>query len=415
MSRVSATFRAFENHQFRWLFASNMAFMLAMQGQMLVRSMMTYEITQSAFDLGLVSFAVAIPMFCLSPIGGVIADRLDRRQLIIWGQAALICAELTIVVLYFTSHLAFWHLLCNAVIMGSVFPLIMPAQQALVVDVAGKQGLQNAMALLIGGMGATRILGPTLAGVLIAVIGLAGAYTIGLIMYVAALLCLFGVSRPAILRDLDNVSALEDLVEGFRYVRDNRLVMVMIVFGILPMFLAMPFQSLLVIFTESVWGVGASGLGLLYAVGGVGALLGSLYVARLNSGGKPLRVMLISVIGFGFFLLLFAASPWFLLAVPMVLIADIFASVFGAVNQSTTQILIPDAVRGRISSFMMMTFSVTPMGTLPMSIVAENYGAPIAVSIASVAVIIIALLFYFGSKALLSLDAQVERIVRDSR
>lgn len=412
---MGGTFGAFENHQFRWLFASNMAFMLAMQGQMLVRTMMTYEITRSPFDLGLVSFSVAVPMFLLSPFGGVIADRVDRRQLIIWGQAVLICAELVVLALYFTSTLEFWHLLCNAVFMGCIYPMIMPALQAIVVDVVGKQRLQNAMALSMGGIGATRIVGPALAGFLIAVIGLGGAYTIGVALYIAAVLCLFGVSRIAIVRDLKEVTALQDLVEGFRYVRNNRLVMVMIMFGILPMFLAMPFQSLLVVFTEDVWNVGAGGLGLLYAVGGVGGLMGSLYVARLDAGGKRLRVMLISVVGFGGFLLAFAVSPWFLIAVPMVLIADIFASVFGAVNQSTTQVLIPDAVRGRISSFMMMTFSVTPMGTLPMSMVAENYGAPIAVSIASVAVIVTALLFYFSSKTLRSLDAVVTKIVRVSR
>jgi MFS family permease len=415
MSTLSDTFRAFENRQFRWIFTSNMTFFLAMQGQILVRAIMTYEITESAVDLGLVSFTLAIPMFCLSPFGGVIADRLDRRQLIIWGQAALICAELPIAMLYFTSNLELWHLLCNAVILGCIYPLIMPAQQALVVDVTGKQGLQNVMALMNGGRSASRILGPTLAGILVAVIGLGGAYTIGVMLYGVALLCLFGVSRRAILRDLHNVSALEDLVEGFRYVRDNRLVMVMIVFGILPMFLAMPFQSLLVVFTESVWDVGASGLGLLSAVSGIGALLGSLYVARFNSDGKQLRVMLISVLGFGFFLFLFAVSPWFLMAIPMVLIAGIFASVFGTVNQSATQMLIPDAMRGRISSFMMMTFSVTPMGTMPMSIVTENYGAPVAVSIASVAVIIIALVFYFASRTLRTLDSEVAKIVRDSR
>jgi MFS family permease len=126
-------------------------------------------------------------------------------------------------------------------------------------------------------------------------------------------------------------------------------------------------------------------------------------------------VMLISVLGFGFFLFLFAVSPWFLMAIPMVLIAGIFASVFGTVNQSATQMLIPDAMRGRISSFMMMTFSVTPMGTMPMSIVTENYGAPVAVSIASVAVIIIALVFYFASRTLRTLDSEVAKIVRDSR
>ncbi len=400
-------FAAFQNTQYRWLFTSNMAFMLAMQGQMLVRSMITYQLTQSPLYLGLVSFAVAIPMFLMAPFGGVIADRVERRRLIICGQIALILAELSILGLFATGNLQFWHLLCSSAVMGCVFPLIMPAQTAIVVNVVGKKGLQNAMALSMGGMSATRILGPTLAGFLVATLSLAGAYTVGVIFYATALLCLLGVKQNNSEREKTDKSVVSDLVEGFRYVGNNHLVFIMLLFGILPMFLAMPFQSFLVVFTEKVWPVGATGLGLLYAVGGVGSLIGSIYVAGLSNSKARLPLMMLSIICFGLALFAFALSPWFLLALPLVFIADAFASVFGTLNNAAVQVLVPDEVRGRISSFMMMSFSITPMGTLPMSMIAETYGVQTAVTLASGLVIAVAIGFYVFCKPLRFLDQRL--------
>ncbi len=407
----SKAFAAFEIHAYRWLFTSNMAFMLAMQGQMLVRSMLTYDLTGSALDLGLVNFAVAVPMLLLGPWGGVIADRVERRQLLLLGTAAVVLAESTILSLYMSGVLQFWHLLCSASVMGCVIPLTMPAQSAMVVDVVGKRSLQNAMALSMGGMAATRIIGPTLSGFLVAATGLGGAYSVGVSFYVLALLAIMPIPHNRNRRDVAKTTAVADLLEGVRYVRDNRLVLTLLLFGIVPMFLAMPFQSLMVVFTENVWHVGAEGLGLLYAVSGAGGLLGSIFVARLPDDYKRLKTMTITLYAIAILLFCFALSPWFLLALPLALTANAAISIFSAVNNASIQILVPDAVRGRISSFMLMSFSITPLGTLPMSWVAEHYGAPLAVATASVLVLIVVMVFLLISRSLRQLDGRVGDIL----
>ncbi len=407
----SKAFAAFEIHAYRWLFISNMTFMLAMQGQMLVRSMLTYQLTGSAFNLGLVNFAVAVPMLLLGPWGGVVADRVERKQLLIIGTCMVVAAESTILFLYFAGLLQFWHLMCSAFVMGCVIPLTMPAQSAMVVDVVGKRDLQNAMALSMGGMAATRIIGPTLSGFLVAVFGLGGAYSVGVSFYALSALAIVPVTRNINKRDIAATTALADLVEGVRYVRDNRLVMSLLVFGIVPMFLAAPFQSLLVVFTESVWHVGSQGLGLLYAISGAGGLLGSIFVARLPDSYARLKTMIFTLFCFAFLLMGFALSPWYLLALPLALAANACTSIFSAVNNASIQILVPDEVRGRVSSFMMMSFSVTPLGTLPMSWVAEHYGAPMAVSLASAMVVVVVALFLIFSKSLRNIDREVEAVL----
>ncbi|MCZ6781969.1 MAG: MFS transporter [Proteobacteria bacterium] len=411
--RWRAAVASLEHRQYRWLFASNMAFFLAMQGQMLVRSMITFELTSSPLDLGFVNFAVAIPMMIMSPFGGVVADRFERRRLIMLGQGALILSELLVVALLVTGQLQFWHLVATAIIMGCVFPFTMPARMAIVVNIIGKRGLQNAMALSMGGMNATRILGPTLSGFLVPILGLSGAFSIGIVLYVIALLCLLGVHRCPPLQGARDLSVGRDLAEGFRYIGANRLVLVLLAFGILPMFLAMPFQTLLVVFTEDVWAVGSRGLGLLYAVSGLGGLLGSIYVAQRAETSGRLGVMLGALVGFASFLLAFAMSPWFLLALPLVLAANVFSSVFGTLNNTAIQILIPDRVRGRVSSFLMMSFGITPLGTLPMAAVAESFGAPVAVAGASVLVIAVGLLFYASSPSLRSVDARTREALEN--
>jgi MFS family permease len=405
-ARFRAALASLENRQYRWLFASNMAFFLAMQGQMLVRSMITFELTRSPLDLGFVNFAVAIPMMVLSPFGGVIADRIERRRLILLGQGALILSELCIVVLLVTGRLEFWHMVATAMVIGCIFPFTMPARTAVVVNIIGKRGLQNAMALSMGGMNATRILGPTLSGFMVPVLGLAGAFSIGVALYVVALLCLLGVDRCRPSEGARDLSVLHDLRVGFRYVGSNRLVLVLLVFGILPMFLAMPFQTLLVVFTEEVWDVGSRGLAALYAVSGLGGLLGSVYVAQRSEMRGRLGMMLGSLVAFASFLLAFAMSPWFLLGLPLVLLANVFSSVFGTLNNTGIQVLIPDRVRGRVSSFLMMSFGITPLGTLPMAAVAERFGAPVAVAGASALVIVVGLIFVASSASLRSVDTR---------
>ena len=401
-------FSALKNQVFRWLFISQTAFFLTMQGQVLVRSMLTYELTGSAISLGLVNFAAAVSMLLVGPWGGVVADRVERRRLLLIGTGALICSESIVLLLFLSGLLQLWHLLLSAVVIGSVLPLLMPAQSAMVVDAVGKRDLQNALALSMGANSATRIVGPSMAGFLVAALGISGAYAVGVGLYFLSLIAIIPVKRNKTSRDVAATNALADLLEGVRYVRDNRLVLQLLLLGIIPLFLVAPFQQLLVVFTESVWDVGSQGLGLLYAISGVGGVLGSIYVARLPQQHARLRLMTLTLVGLALFLAAFALSPWFLLAVPLALAANACTTVFTAVNNASIQILVPDDVRGRVSSFMLMSFSVTPLGTLPMAWVAEHYGAPVAVAGASGLVLLVVAVFVLLSRTLRKLDLRVE-------
>src|SRR5262245_30108018 len=152
---------------YRWLFTSNVAFYLAMQSQALVRGFLAFELTHSEFALGGVSFAVAVPMLLVSPIGGVLADRVDRQRLIMTAQCLVLLSETTVLLLYATGHLEFWHLVATALVMGIVFPLMMPARQAIVANLVGRERLSRAFAINLTGMNTARVVGPAVGGLLI--------------------------------------------------------------------------------------------------------------------------------------------------------------------------------------------------------------------------------------------------------
>jgi MFS family permease len=397
-------FASLRHQQFRWLYASNIAFFFAMNGQFLVRSILAYELTGSKLALGAINLMVAIPMLVVSPFGGVLADRVEKRKLIMTGQALLLCNELIVLALLLTNRLEFWHLLVVVFFMGCLFPFIMPARQAIVANIVGRQGLSNAMALQMGGMNAARVVGPVLAGSIVALTNVKWVYVMAVVLYGAALLSMSRVSKSPAAEGAGKKPVLGELIGGMRYVASDPPVRALMVLSIVPILLAMPFQSLLVVFAEDIWKVGDGGLGLLQAFAGVGGIMGSLYVAWAGESPRKLRLMMASLLAFGATLFLFALSPWFLLALPLVLIADVFANVFNTTNGTIIQMLIPDEVRGRVMSLMMMTFGLTPLGTLPVSAVAEAFGVRVAVASASIATAILAIIIFLASGALRKID-----------
>ena len=133
--------------QFRWLYLSNTTFFLAMQGQLVVRSWLVFSLTGSEFALGLVSLMVALSMLSLGPVGGVAADRFERRGLVAAGQATVVVAEVVVLSLLLSGNLDYWHILVQVTVVGAVFPFVMPARNAIVADVVGRRRLTNAMAL----------------------------------------------------------------------------------------------------------------------------------------------------------------------------------------------------------------------------------------------------------------------------
>ena len=410
--RLPSALAALGHLRFRWLFASNTAFFFAMTGQQIVRAWITYDLTRSELALGAVSFAVALPMLLFAPVGGVLADTIDRRLALLAGQSIILIVEICTWALLLTGQLRFWHLLMTSGLMGCVFPLIMPARQALSASIVGRKLIGNAMALSVSGMNVARVVGPSLAAFLIGVMGPNSAYGVGVILYLVALAAgsRIGPSPPP-LRANRGVRLFEQIAETGRYLRTQPTILSLLLFGLLPMLLAMPFQMLLVVFAEDVWETGPSGLAILSGAAGIGGLGGSVYIAWSESVPR-LRFMTVMMIAFCLTLAGFSLSPWFLVAVPLLLAANVFQSIFGTLNNTAIQLLVSDELRGRVSSVLLMTFSLPRLGTLPMSAVAEAFGARVAVAGAAVLALGITIASVFLFPSLRATDGEVRRALR---
>ncbi len=181
--------------QFRWLFFGNLFFFFAMQGQMLTRSLLAWELTGQATALALVNLAVAVPMIFASVLGGAITDRVERRRLVVIGQCLMTANEIFVLVLLLTGQLQFWHMLCTSFVVGCALPFIMPARMAITMKVVGPRRLQSAMGFQSGAMNLNRVLGPAVMGLVIARFDYQAAYELSICLYLAAIACMFGVDR----------------------------------------------------------------------------------------------------------------------------------------------------------------------------------------------------------------------------
>jgi|TARA_B110000208_G_scaffold161828_1_gene197710 MFS family permease len=402
------TFAVFAIAQFRWLFMGNVAFFFAMQGQMLTRTIVAWDLTGQATSLAYINLVVAIPMIFASLVGGAITDRVERRQLVMIGQCLILLNDLIILGLLITDQLAFWHLLCTAFVAGCAFPFIMPARMAITATVVGPGLLQSGMAFGAAVMNLSRVFGPAIMGLLIAQYSATGAYSLSVVLYLGAILCMLGVKRSrSVPKDTPKKALLADIGEGFSYIANNRAVLITLGFGLVPMFLAMPFQSVLVVLAEQAWQVGEGGLGTLMAIGGVGGVFGSIWIVKRGEKPQRFKLMIGSTIAFGICLGITTQVSNFYLAFIPLLLANMFASASQTVNSATVQLLIDDRVRGRMSSFMMLSFALTPIGVFPMAMATDRIGAANAIVAASIILVAVVVAFVLLSKTLRGIDGAV--------
>ncbi len=400
------TFGALENRAFARYFWGTFAFFFAMQMQMLLRGYLIYDLTGDALALGLISVTFAAPMLVLAPVAGVVADRFDRRTIIVLSQSiGLVLTGLT-TVLIITDTITYWHLLVISFFSASTMVFNMPARQAMVPALVGPEKLMNAIALTSGSMNVCRIVAPAMAGMLVAPIGVGGGYVVTMAFNVLAVLLFIRVPSPGRAEPTKR-SFFGDMIDGVAFMKDNRLVLLLLVIGTVPMLLAMPHQNLLPVFSADVWDVGAVGLGLLQTLAGVGGLAGAIVAANLSGTRKPGRLLMGSMVLFGVFITLFALSPGFGPALLVILLAEVFAMVGMTLNNTLIQTIIPDAVRGRVMSLMMMTFGITPLGTLPAGWVAREYGVRVAVAGGGLLLVLFSIAIFMMSRTYRQLDRTV--------
>ena len=395
-----------ENGQFRWLFAGNTAMFFGFFSTLLLRSMLAWDLTDDEMSLAYINLVTAICMFVVSLFAGVIIDRTERRALIIASQLAVFCAESMILVLLVTDQLTFGYLVLSSVVTSIAFPFIMPARTAMLVDAVGKAPLGKATALLTGGVNVARMLSPAALGFLIDIKGFVLGYMLLLSLHMISLLCTVTLRKyPA--REAHTQSFFGEFIEGFAYIASNRSLCMVILFGVLPMLVLVPLQNLMVVFVDEIWNAGGSGLGIMMGSMGIGGLVGSLLMALLKEGSM-LRPMVISTVLMSFFLMLFSHTPSFMFAVLLVMVIYSCSVFSQTLVQTAVQLMTADHIRGRVTTITMMSFSLSPIGTIPLAYASKHLGADWAMTIAAVLLIIATIIIWALSPAFRDIDKQVE-------
>ncbi len=373
--------------------------------QNVAQSWLVYRLTGSSLLLGVVSFAGQIPVFLLSPAGGLVADRRSRHQVIIATQISSMALALVLAALTLAHRVQVWHVMVLAALLGLVNAFDLPARQAFLVEMVGKQDLMNAIALNSSMFNGARIVGPAIAGLLVASVGEGWCFLVNAISYIAVIAGLFMMQVQPLQWVKRTGSALEHTLEGFRFVRDTAPIRALLLLVGVISLVAMPYAVLMPIFAANILHGGAKALGILMGASGVGAMLGALTLAMRKSLRGLGNWVAASSAVFGVSLLLFSFSRNFWLSAALLVPAG-FAMMFQMSSSNTlVQAMVPDALRGRVmAAYSMMFMGMAPIGALAAGSVANRFGAPHTVAFGSLLAIVAAIVFrlqlpYFRGEA----------------
>ena len=395
------------NRDFTYLFSGNVGFFFGMSMMMLLRGWLVIDEWESPALLGYLMLTMAGPMLFLSPIAGVVTDRFDKRKILLAAQSSLVLSNAVIAVLILTGTIEFWQLIVVSTLSGMAFSFNMPGRQAMIAQLVPREQLMNAMALSTAMMNASRIVAPPIAGLLVSPIGIGGAYLVTTGFYAVAVVATYALPTIPPKRE-DSFTFFQDFVGGFSYIRRTPMLVALLLFATVPMIFAMPYVLLMPVFANDVWNVGSSGLGVLQSATGVGGLIGALIVANLDSYPKKSRLLLAGGLAFGGFLILFAYSPSYYVALALLGAVGFGSMIAMTVNNTAIQLIIPDEVRGRVMSFMMMTWGLMPLGGVPAGIAAEHIGVEPVVAIGGALCVIAVLLLFMLLPAFRSLDEELQ-------
>ena len=371
-------FESLQDTSFRMLWVGTFFSTFAMQVNMVAQSWLAYHLTGSAAVLGLVAGARAIPMLLLSLWGGVVADRVPKRNLIASSQLGLGLSSLAIAVLVHMGLIQTWHLVVAGAFQGILFSFNMPARQAFVPELVGKRLLSNAIAMQSMGMNVNRIVAPAIAGLLLALSPNIAFYATSL-LYAGAVGTMMTLP-PGQSTDNGGKSAWGDITGGFRYIWGHSLVRTLLLLAFIPTFLGMPFMQLLPVFQADIFRVGPSELGVMYTAVGVGSLLSSLAVASLSTHPRLRLMQMTAGLGFGVFLTAFALAPTYAMGLVLLFMVGLFSQAYFIINHILLMTNVEREMFGRVSSMGLLTWSLNPIALLGLGILVDAMGAPVVVS-----------------------------------
>ncbi|MGI8644147.1 MAG: MFS transporter [Thermomicrobiales bacterium] len=336
------------------------------------------QLTDSPFYVGLAGFTGGIPLLLFSLPAGVVIDQFDRRSVLLVAQAGVMVVAALFAILIGMGAIGLWSMLVLAACYGTVMSFIFPTRTAIVPSLVSRDDMANAIALNAASQNATRVVGPALAGVLIAAVGVSMTFAVAAAMQILALTATSRLPARASDAPVRGAAGWRSLTVGFGIVASSPLLTALIILALAPTVLVMPYINLMPVFARDILELGSSGLGMLLASTGLGTVAGALWIARSPRVRTWPRAQVITAGLFAAFVAGFAVTPVLVVAVPLLFAAGWMSASFMAINQTKLQMSVEDGVRGRVLSVYLMTWGMLPVGQLAVGTLAERIGSPLA-------------------------------------
>ncbi|MEO0107994.1 MAG: MFS transporter, partial [candidate division WOR-3 bacterium] len=373
------TFQALRHRNFRLFWFGQLGSLIGTWMQSIAQSWLVLTLSKSSFTLGLVSAMGMLPVLFFAIPAGALIDRIDKRRLLVGTQTFQMLLALALGVLASTHTVQVGHIIVLAGLLGLSNEFHMPGRQSFVAELVDRTLLLNAIALNSSAFNAARIIGPAIAGLLISAVGVAGCFYLNSLSFIAVIVGLLLMDLSHTPRPARSSSMSSDVLQGLRYIGQNRDMLLLIVLGGVCSVFGLPYLMLMPVFAQGVLAAGAKGYGLLMSATGAGALIGALGLASLGDARHKGRVVLAAGIGFVACINLFSASRSLLLCSILLLGIGFCMVAQTATTNSLLQTLAPDELRGRVMSvFSVLFVGFVPIGSLQAGFVAQNYGAPTA-------------------------------------
>lgn len=386
---------ALQNRNFQLFFGGQLISLIGTWMDAIALSWLIYRLTGSSLKLGAVGFCSQIPVFLLAMIGGIVADRYNRHRIIIATQVLSMLLAGTLALLTLAGVVQVWHVFVLASLLGVVNAFDIPARQAFLSDMVGRENLMNAIALNSSMFNGARIVGPAVAGLLVARWGEGWCFLGNAVSYIAVIAGLLMMRINYVPRAKTVTSSpLDDILEGLRFVKNAAPIRSLLLLLGLVSLVGMPFTVLMPVFADRILHGGARGLGILMGATGVGALLGALSLLLRNGLKGMGRVIALCACGFALSLVLFSLSRWFWLSVLILVPAGFCIMVQMACSNTLLQSMSPDHLRGRVLAvYSMMFMGMAPFGALFAGGIAEHIGAQWTVGVGGVGCLVGAAFF----------------------
>lgn len=406
VTRRSGMFRALSHRDFRlfWIgaFLSNVGTWM----QAVAQGWLVLQLTNSPFWLGLDAFMATIPAFIFTLVGGVFADLIDRRRLLLYTQVVAGLAAIVLAVLVATNVVNRWMVLGFSFVTGCCMALASPSYLAMTYDLVGREDLPNAIAMNSTQFQLSRVVGPALAGVAFRVFGLSGCFFANGLSFIAVVVALWKV-RPHVRRNApahsvkDRRALWHDLVEGFRYVRNRPRVLSLLLLSSVNSLFGAPYFSMVPIYARDIFHLAETGLALMMGTAGGGALGGALLVAYLGDFRRKGWLVLGGSIAFGLSIMGFALSSQLRLSLLFLFTLGFALVVALATTNTLLQKLVTDQMRGRVMSMFLLSFAgAMPIGNILAGTASNHFGPPPTLAVGGFVITLVATGVFIFNKRL---------------